>query len=426
MPHPAAHFHHVFMDAVREHIAPAQIVATVLLVKLRERGIDAADHVEYLKSLASKVLAAPLSSGDAAFELQIDGSIVGGADLSIEVDAADVEAAISKVSEAVEAASDDFLKSLSAGALRGVLEKPAVRLLHLANERDAFLRRLEHTWSTAFQLLDIHVALCAELGEDRNEWLRSRRRRSKDIVVVDVVTRLHGRAVQVAREVQALLRNGFADGALSRWRTMHELTVVTMFILDRGVAVAERYLAHVDADSIKAARQYEMFASALNHRPISARDKRRLERLESELESKYGKPFLSEYGWAAESLKVKKPTFTDIEAAVNLDHLRPYSRLASGAVHAGSKSMFFRLGTLGEQDLILTGASNAGLDEGGRLAALSLAQITSALLMLHANTDSAVWSRVLMSLSSKVEQQFVKIQRRIKREEQRTRAGDKG
>lgn len=135
-----------------------------------------------------------------------------------------------------------------------------------------------------------------------------KRRRLKDRVVVDVITRLHGRAASVAGEVQALLCNGFADGALSRWRTMHELTVTAMFIAQLGPDVAERFAAHVHADSIKSARQYQTFASILGFRQISIREQRDLEATACELERRYGKCFLGDYGWAAEALGSPRPT----------------------------------------------------------------------------------------------------------------------
>ncbi len=93
-------------------------------------------------------------------------------------------------------------------------------------------------------------------------------------------------------------------------------------------------------------------------------------------------------------------------------------------MHAGAKGTFFRLSVLGDQDGILAGPSNVSLQEAGRLAAFSLAQITMILLLIHPNTDSIIWSRVLSGLSSKVELQFVKVQRRIEREEHRLRKGE--
>jgi hypothetical protein len=55
------------------------------------------------------------------------------------------------------------------------------------------------------------------------------------------------------------------------------------------------------------------------------------------------------------------------------------------------------------QDGILAGASNVGVQEARRLAAPSLAQITMVLLLIYPITDSIIWSRVLGGLSSKVE-----------------------
>lgn len=400
------------------------MLAGVLSRKLRDQGIDGSRHFDAIKRAAEQLLAAPWTADQSSLDVALDNEITSGRNVRIHLDVADLEQAVEGITSAVEAASQDIFGSLSETALKNVLKDPAARLLHLTNERDAFMRRLELTWAEPFKLLDIHVALCQEIGEVRNDWLRRQRRRTKDIVVVDVVTRLHGRAVQVAGEVQALLRNGFADGAMSRWRTMHEVTVTAMLIAEHGPDVAERYIAHVGADSIKAARQYQRFAALLQHRSISARDQKRLDALAVDLERRYGKPFLNDYGWAADALKNPNPTFASIEAAVDLDRLRPYFKLASHTVHAGAKGTFFRLGVLGDQDGILAGASNVGLQEAGRLAALSLAQITTILLLIRPNTDSIVWSRVLGALSSKVEHQFIKVQRRIEREERQLRKGE--
>lgn len=419
--HTAAEFHRAYLSALRSQTEPAHVLAGILIKKLREQGIDSAGHFDAIKRAAEQLLATPSNAERSSLDFALDDEITGGRNVSIHLDGTDLEEAVEGIASTIETASQDIFGSLSETALQNVLKDPAARLLHLTNERDVFMRRLELTWAKPLRLFDIHVALCQEIGSVRNDWLRKQRRRAKDIAVVDVVTRLHGRAVQVAGEVQALLRNGFADGAMSRWRTMHELTVTAMLIAERGPSVAERYVAHVGADSIKAARQYQRFAAVLQHRPVSARDQKRLDALALELERKYGKPFLNDYGWAADTLQNPNPTFASIEAAVDLDRLRPYFKLASNTVHAGAKGTFFRLGILGEQDSILAGASNVGLQEAGRLAAFSLAQITTVLLLVHPNADSIIWSRVLGDLSSKVELQFVKVQRRIEREERQLR-----
>ncbi|MDB5936353.1 MAG: hypothetical protein JWQ01_3697, partial [Massilia sp.] len=210
---------------------------------------------------------------------------------------------------------------------------------------------------------------------------------------------------------------------LSRWRTIHELAVTAMFISEHGKPVAERYAAHLAADSIKTARQYQKFASVLGYRPIGPKEQKRLDKEAQELAQKFGKTFLNDYGWAADALKISQPTFASIEAAVNLDRFRPYFKLASGTVHAGAKGTYHRLGVLDDRDLILVGSSNVGLEEAGRLVTISLNHITMVLLMLHSNTDSIVWGRILLELSTKVENNFLKIARKIEREERQLRKG---
>ena len=42
-----------------------------------------------------------------------------------------------------------------------------------------------------------------------------------------MLIRLHGKAVLTAREVLTLLRNGYSSGAFARWRTLHEVRVMS-------------------------------------------------------------------------------------------------------------------------------------------------------------------------------------------------------
>ena len=43
-------------------------------------------------------------------------------------------------------------------------------------------------------------------------------------------------------EISALIKNGFSDGAFARWRSMHELSVISSFILKYGEEVAEKFI----------------------------------------------------------------------------------------------------------------------------------------------------------------------------------------
>ncbi|MBN1550262.1 hypothetical protein JW979_02285 [bacterium] len=51
-------------------------------------------------------------------------------------------------------------------------------------------------------------------------------------------------------EIICLLENGFTDGAMQRWRTFFEYSVIIMFILQQGEAVAEAYSNRIFEDII--------------------------------------------------------------------------------------------------------------------------------------------------------------------------------
>jgi hypothetical protein len=92
--------------------------------------------------------------------------------------------------------------------------------------------------------------------------------------------------------------------------------------------------------------------------------------------AKYGPDFAKgDYGWAGHHLGKTKPTFRNIEAAMQIDHFRAHYRLASHNVHANPKGVFFKLGTLAESQVLLAGPSNAGLADPGHGAAISLSRI---------------------------------------------------
>jgi len=58
---------------------------------------------------------------------------------------------------------------------------------------------------------------------------------------------------------------GPADGAMARWRTLHEINVVITLIAEHGDELAERYLAHDIDESARALAVYEKTHAALGY-----------------------------------------------------------------------------------------------------------------------------------------------------------------
>jgi hypothetical protein len=302
---------------------------------------------------------------------------------------------------------NNLVDTLFQTLLTSIREGASTELKKRASSIEAFERRLRLRWQKPLELLGVQIGLSAQFGEEMNDWLR-KRITQQNSATIEAQTRLHARATQVAGEVEVLLRTGYADGAMSRWRTIHELAMVAYFIQQHGEEVAQRYLDHLSVDSLRMARVYRSASEKLGYEPMADAEWDQLQKAVNSLKDMYGKEFGSEYGWAAKALGKDAPKFADIERAVEFEKLRPYYKMASDNVHAGPKGAFRRLGTLPEEEgLLLAGPSNAGLEEAGRLTAMSLAQIAAPLMAIEPSVDGIVWLRVLFELSKEIEKEFL-------------------
>src|SRR2546427_402558 len=73
----------------------------------------------------------------------------------------------------------------------------------------------------------------------------------------EVIHQLYGRACRTMSEIERLLSGGYADGALARWRTLHEIYIISEIISSGNDDLAERYLAHEIVENRRAHKVYE-------------------------------------------------------------------------------------------------------------------------------------------------------------------------
>ena len=142
--------------------------------------------------------------------------------------------------------------------------------------------------------------------------------------------------------------------------------------------------------------------------------------MRDDLCNRFGSSFAGSYGWAAESLAKDRPNFSDIEQAVGLEHLRPYYRMASHNVHANPKGVSFKLGLRDQDDVLLAGPSNFGLTDPAHSTAISLLQLSVALLNLRPNIDRIITLKIMTTLSEEIGDTFLRIQ--LEMEEKRNGA----
>jgi hypothetical protein len=247
--------------------------------------------------------------------------------------------------------------------------------------RRRFERQLMRRWKRALRLYEMVMVAATEAGAVFNEKHRAAAAKESD-VVFEALIQIHARASRIASEVLALLRTGHADGAHTRWRTLHELAVVAYIISEHGSDIAERYLRHRFVQNAKDAREYQSNCATLGYDPFTSEEIAEIEDAARLLVDRFGPEFKKTYGWAASLTRSgKSPSFIDLERLSGLDHLRPHYSWASHKIHADSKGIYLNLVEEGPETVLIAGLSDAGLADPGQSALISLVQITTTVLI---------------------------------------------
>jgi hypothetical protein len=270
--------------------------------------------------------------------------------------------------------------------------------------RHGFELRLQELWGPALDALEAVIIVAFEAGD-----LVSKAEGSKAIAddpQLAAIIRLHARACLVGSEILALLRSGHAAGALARWRTLHELAVVALFIRDRDRQTAERYLVHADVRVVGRLDAYQKFAEKLGDVRLTPEEEQAIRARRAEILAGVSDPkdFATDWGWAGPIDGNTRPKFEHLMAAVDLEHWRPIVDLAHYPVHASSAGLTNVLGTDGNH--LLAGASNAGLADVGHQTAIALQLATLGLLHHRLKAERSVQLIALSELVADVGQAF--------------------
>lgn len=385
---------------------PRLIARNLLVKKLREAQLD--PDPELIECLVAHVM-----SGRSDSFAWDDGkdSKVSSITLSFSTDdLAEIDAAYSRL----EASLPDMLECISSDISKSVLKTLtktwASEHQLQVEEFTQFRLGIERLWGKALGLLRMHLTVSREFGTEVAK--ANLRDKSK---LRSVLTRLHVRACQVTAEIVVLLENGHADGAMARWRTLHEIGIVTVLMAEHGEALAERYLAHRAVEARSGKDQYSLCAEQTGYAPLTGAQCRKIEKECAVAIAKYGKAFAGPYGWADGFVRAGRRgtvSLGDLEAAAGRSAMASHYKLASYNVHAGPHALFFRLGFI-DQGGFLGGASNAGLLEPGQNTALTLTLISAMLLGVGPNLDQLVAIKILQAIQLEIPIAFATAERKL-------------
>jgi hypothetical protein len=268
------------------------------------------------------------------------------------------------------------------------------RLAEIRDYHLAFVDRHVLRWEKLFTYLELFIEIATEAGSNYNKRYRPEAVEKEDLKF-DTICRLHAKGCLISREILALLKNGFPDGALSRWRALHEVKITAQFLQDNDEELTSRYVLFELIDCYKGAIQLNEHSERLSLKGFTSEEVDEFKENHDQLIDKYGKDYAKSYGWAHGYIK-GHVTFADIEKAVGQQHWRPYYKWASHNVHANIKSLTSSLGKSIEHDpVLLVGPSSYGMLDPFQQTVLSLNCLTATLLMSSTDIEDIACMKVL-------------------------------
>jgi hypothetical protein len=415
-------FQKLFDETFQRYLTPAFGLQLLILDKLNRMGLKVDKRFrEDLMAQIEKSLSE--NSGTLTFDL--DGRrlkrLNPKADLTelqnIAFEETDYNQIEDLLAAKVQETTLNFIELSIDEVLKSVRKTRRGQLSDARKFRKGFEARLEKRWRQAIDVLEQLIGIAFDLGAQANVEGRQHAVDHNDIVF-EALIRLQARACRTATEVLVLIRAGLADGAHARWRSLHELAVVAIFVNEGSNDLANRYLLHEPVESLKAARELNRLQEETGHDPIPDADIAGLETRVAELKAHFGDAYGEQWGWASVALNNNpRPTFAQIEEAVGLRKWRPYYRMASHNVHAGPKGVRFTLGLINEMDsFLLAGPSDTGFADPAHGTAISLFQITGLLLMRTPGLDSLIQTGIMQRLVDEVGECFLEIQKKYEKE----------
>lgn len=329
-----------------------------------------------------------------AFELEIaKQASKGGADLST-------------LSSVVAETIAELIPE-SAFELLGTLKRSAPKMLREhAKLNRGFQARSYKRWKEGFDLLKMMLVMSSEVGTTFNVVHRPAAVHAND-AQFEAIVNLHARALRVGEETYSLLLAGFPDGALSRWRTLHELAVIMTLLRDCEPLIAERFIRHRDVAAYKAMKQYREHQDRAKLTPISETELEESKVIADSVIAEYGQEMRNDYGWASPVLNIKRPTLYDLEKHVQLDHWRPRFAWACNEIHGAYAPDGTGLGVSEcKVPVLLTGPSNSGFTDPAHMVAVSLNVANAALLIKEPTVDVSIIMSALLLLSDEIGQAF--------------------
>lgn len=324
----------------------------------------------------------------------LENSIAASLDLENLSD----EEAVRRVSELFEVVRGHCKIS----AIESYREAAAENLAKIRSDKSSFQTKNFARWKPAFDHIEMIWEISRELGENHGKDIQYRDDEDNNTVMA-ALGNIFPKSLLIVQEIICLLKGGFPDGALTRWRSLHELSVTAKYIAIQGEEAAEQYLLSFHFSARRAAIQMNKHSERSKLQGFSAEELLGFDARCAEAERILGRQIKKDRDGEWPKITEIHRTFADVEESVGMNHWRPWYKWASNNIHGNYRPPDKSLGLVEAEGLAhLVGASNSGFVDPLQLTALTLAELVETYLKHSINLDRIVHIEVFHELANEM------------------------
>lgn len=179
-------------------------------------------------------------------------------------------------------------------------------------------KQIEKMYRQGFTVLEGFFDFTYELGSILDTYIPQPQKPFLQFVLL----RVHEKALKVARESKIMLENGSASGAMARWRTLFEFSVVANLLL-KFPDLAQKYIDHSKVDDYKYAKKLVEYKDQLNLYDYNLDAFSEIETEYKAVTQKYGWNGKNSYEWAKND-SIKAPNLFELAKAVGQECFYAY------------------------------------------------------------------------------------------------------
>tara|TARA_R110002020_G_C16213555_1_gene767174 strand:+ start:206 stop:1243 length:1038 start_codon:yes stop_codon:yes gene_type:complete len=304
----------------------------------------------------------------------------------------------------------DLIPSLTPTLEKDIRRQTLKTLTEEKKSIKKFYRRLEKKWEPAFKELEVFILYNRLYGERVSISYRNAK---PNDVKFETLLRLHARACQMSLEILNLLKGGFADGAMARWRSLYEISVISNFLENQDEEVSQKFLDYNFVENYYELIEYQKNCERLGYKSFTSQEVNNAKDIFDAQIQKYGNEFIRPYGWVGDTLPKRKWNFKGIEDTVDFSYMRSYYKMANNYVHSGAKGFIFQLGIVGESRIMLAGPTNSGFIDPAQNLSLSLLYTSATLTSFESYLEDALFMEIGKNMVDKIASIFSEVQRDI-------------